>query len=406
MRFLAEISIAFRAALSVLSENRWRSLLTLAVCGSGTAGIMLAGVLAEINLAEMQTRLSALGGNLLVISPNKLPPFPGRARQLEHFISLEPEDVPAVAAAISAETVVPVVARETTIRAQNRSARVRLVGTTPDYLKVRNFKLGSGRFLSSEDDGERTIVLGYAVSRELGIDGIEAGEIVFVGNNPYMVIGEIAPQGVNFAGEDEDHQVFVPLTTYQRRIANRPWLSHLYVQLSPEADLQQTVNAVQSLLRGRHGRWDYQVDDTLVRNLADLAAGQSQLLSTVVWVVSITGVVLLSIGIAGIATLMLLVVRQRRAEIGLRRALGATPLDIAFQFFMEGVILAGTGILLGLAVGVGGSLILEQFYLVPSVWNSGLPVLGVLLSVIASVGACVVPAIIAARLEPSVALQP
>ncbi len=406
MRFLAEISIAFRAALSVLSENRWRSLLTLAVCGTGTAGIMLAGVLAEINLAEMQTRLSALGGNLLVISPNKLPPFPGRARQLEHFISLAPEDVPAIAEAINAEAVVPVVARETTIRSQNRSARVRLVGTTPDYLKVRNFRLGSGRFLSSEDDGERTIVLGYAVSRELGLEGIEAGEIVFVGNNPYTVIGEIAPQGVNFAGEDEDHQVFVPLTTYQRRIANRPWLSHLYVQLSPEADSRRTVTAVQSLLRGRHGRWDYQVDDTLVRNLADLAAEQSQLLTTVVWVVSITGVVLLLIGIAGIATLMLLVVRQRRAEIGLRRALGATPADIAFQFLIEGMILAGTGILLGLVVGISGSLVLKQFFPGPAMWNSNLPLIGVLLSVIASAAACAVPAVIAARLEPAVALQP
>jgi putative ABC transport system permease protein len=405
MRLFWAVGVAYRAAASVLAQNRWRSALTLAVCGAGTAGVITAGLLAEVQVAEMHARLSALGSNLLVISPNKLPPFPGRPRQLEHFISLEPEDAAALEELLPAAKVVPVVAREITIRLDNRPARVRLIGTTPNYLGVRNFSLEQGRFLSGEDDGERVIVLGSAVSRELRPQGVRPGEIVFLGGNPYTVAGTLDPQGVNFAGEDEDHQAFVPLTTYQRRIANRLWLSHLYVQLSPRAGSEPVAETVRRMLRERHGRWEYQVEDTVIRNLSDLASEQSDLLATVVWVVSITASLLLLTGVVGIVTLMLLVVRQRRGEIGLRRAVGATPADIAIQFFVEGISLAGAGIFLGLGLGVGGSFLVTRVFSIQVAGSFSLPLLGVLVSLAASTVACVVPAIVASRLEPSDALR-
>jgi putative ABC transport system permease protein len=103
---------------------------------------------------------------------------------------------------------------------------------------------------------------------------------------------------------------------------------------------------------------------------------------------------------------MLLVVRQRRGEIGLRRALGATPGDIAFQFFCEGIVLAATGIVAGLALGIIGSVVVAQTLSAPVRLMSQLPALGIILSLTASTIACVIPSFIAARLEPSVALRP
>jgi putative ABC transport system permease protein len=366
---------------------------------------MIAGILSEINVAEMRARLDALGGNLLVITPNKLPPFPGRPRQLEHFISLVPEDAGEIEKLAPGAKVVPAVARQTTIRAGSRTSRVRLIGTTQDYFEVRNFKVDRGRFFSSDDSGERAIVLGYAVSRDLVPQGVAPGATVLLGSNPYTVIGTLAPQGVNFAGEDEDHQAFVPLTSYQRRIANRLWLSYLYVQLPPNVDSKAIVHNIQAKLRERHGRWDYQVEDALVRNLSDVAVEQSELTSTVVWVVSITGGLLLLVGAIGITTLMMLVVRQRRPEIGLRRALGATPVAIAAQFLIEGVTLSAVGVLMGVVFGMGGSLVAAHAYSVQATWHSSLAVLGIGISLATSTIACVVPAVAAARLEPSVALH-
>lgn len=405
MRALWSMWVAMRAATAVLLQNRWRSALTLALCGSGTAGVIAAGALYEINVAEMQSRLSALGGNLLVISPNKLPPIPGRPRQLEHFISLLQEDAEQISTLVPGAKVVPATARQSTIRLGNRTSRVRLLGTTSAYAEVRGFQIDRGRFLRDDDYDSRVIALGYAVSRELAPQGVSPGETVFLGGNPYAVTGTLRPQGVNFAGEDEDHQAFIPLETYQRRIANRPWLSFLYVQLQSGQEGQEVAPVIQAALRQRHGRWDYQVEDALVRNLADLAAEQSELLTTVVWVVSVTAGLLLVVGAAGVATLMLLVVRQRRAEIGLRRAIGATPGDIAIQFFVEGATLAAAGISIGLVVGIGGEMIAARVFSVPVNWDSSFALTGIVVSAATSVIACVAPAIVAARLEPSAALR-
>jgi putative ABC transport system permease protein len=142
----------------------------------------------------------------------------------------------------------------------------------------------------------------------------------------------------------------------------------------------------------------------VVRNLADLAAQQSGLLTTVMWVVTVTSVLLLLTGMAGIAVLMLLVVRQRRSEIGLRRAIGATPFDIALQFFIEGIALAGTGIAGGVIAGSGASALVARVLESQFAAGVGLPLIAAMISLVVASIACVVPAIIAARLEPSIAL--
>ncbi len=289
MKTVYAATVAMRAAWAVLRQNRWRSLLTLAICGLGTSGVMVAGLLGEANLAEMQARLQTLGGGLLVVSPNKLPPYPGRVRQLEHFITLVPEDGKALSRLVpELTTVVPVVARDTVVRAGNAASRVRLIGTDPDYMRVRSFKLRKGRFFCSADGNQRVIVLGHSVAEEVFPFGARAGEMVTLRSAPFVVVGILEPQGINFAGEDEDHQVFIPLEAYQRRIANRPWLTFLYLQLSATQDPTGVVNMVGAVLRQRHGRFRDQVDDVVVRDLADLAAQQAGLLTTAVWAVSAT----------------------------------------------------------------------------------------------------------------------
>ena len=395
-----------RAAWAVLRQNRWRSFLTLTICGLGTAGVILAGSVGQAHLGELENRLNALGGRLVVVSPNKLPPYPGRPRQLDHFISLEPEDASAVAERIpDLKAVVPGVARNTTLRMDGHASRTRLIGTNHDYLKVRGFSLSRGRFLQPGDEGQRVIVLGQGASRELNPLGVQPGTIVLLGGHPYEVIGIVEPQGVNFAGEDEDHQAFIPLDTYRQTISNRLWLSFLYLQLSPQADADATVRQVQRLLRERHNRRTDQVDDVIVRDMADVSAQQTGLLATALWVVSASSGLLLLLGVVGIATLMLQVVRQRRAEIGLRRAIGATPFDVALQFFMEGMGLAIAGVLAGLLLGLVGTWIGQ--ILISSAVAVQLPLLfvAVLVSLLAGGMACLVPAIAAARMEPAAALR-
>jgi putative ABC transport system permease protein len=165
------------------------------------------------------------------------------------------------------------------------------------------------------------------------------------------------------------------------------------------------MRQAEHLLRDRHGRWPDQVADVVVRDFADLAAQQSTLLATIAWTVAATSGLLLLVGTVGIATLMLLVVRERRTEIGLRRALGATPTDIALQFFIEGMVLASAGVLLGLVCGVGTCLLLGALPAVHAAFEPRLMLFSAGVSLGTATAACALPALHAARLEPGAALR-
>jgi putative ABC transport system permease protein len=397
---------AARAAWMVVNQNRWRSALTLTICGIGTAGVIVAGAIGNAQVIDMQRRLDAVGGRLVVVSPNTVPPYPGRSRQIEHFISLEPGDASALRDAIPAlQAVVPVIARNSTLRLRHNASRIRLLGTVAAYAPVRGFTIAKGRFLAGNDEGQRVIVLGNAASRELDPEGARLGAIVWLGGQPYEVIGILHPLGVNFAGEDEDHQAFIPLDTYRHRVANRWWLSYVYLQVAADADSANTLREVVNVLRARQSRFGDQVDDVIVRDMAEVAAQQSALSATAVWVVSLTSGLLLVLGMVGIATLMIQTVRQRRGEIGLRRAVGATPFDVAVQLFMEAMGLASLGVLGGLIVGMAGSLAGQWLWEAFVTVDTGLLLATVASSLVVSGLACLVPALIAARIEPAAALR-
>jgi putative ABC transport system permease protein len=397
---------AARAAWMVVNQNRWRSALTLTICGIGTAGVIVAGAIGNAQVIDMQRRLDAVGGRLVVVSPNTVPPYPGRSRQIEHFISLEPSDASALRDAIpELQAVVPVIARNSTLRLGHNASRIRLLGTVAAYAPVRGFTIAKGRFLAGNDEGQRVIVLGNAASRELDPEGARLGAVVWLGGQPYEVIGILRPLGVNFAGEDEDHQAFIPLDTYRHRVANRWWLSYLYLQVAADADSANTLREVVKVLRARQSRFGDQVDDVIVRDMAEVAAQQSALSATAVWVVSLTSGLLLVLGMVGIATLMIQTVRQRRGEIGLRRAVGATPFDVAVQLFMEAMGLASLGVLGGLIVGMAGSLAGQWLWEAFVTVDTGLLLATVSSSLVVSGLAGLVPALIAARIEPAAALR-
>ena len=397
---------AARAAWMVVNQNRWRSTLTVTICGLGTAGVIVAGAIGNAQVIEMQKRLDAVGGRLIVVSPNTVPPYPGRPRQIEHFISLEPDDASALRDVIpELQAVVPVIARSSTLRLGHSASRIRLVGTVADYGPVRGFTMASGRFLAMEDEGNRVIVLGDAASRELDPNGVRPGAVVWLGGQPFEVVGVLESLGVNFAGEDEDHQAFIPLETFRHRIANRWWLSYLYLQVAADADSADVLREVVKVLHARQRQFGDQVHDVIVRDMAEAAAQQSSLSAAAVWVVSLTSGLLLVLGMVGIATLMLQVVHQRSGEIGLRRAVGATPFDVAVQLFLEAMGLAGVGVLggmiLGLIVVLSGQVLLETLVTV----NSGLLLVTMLSSLAVSGLACLAPALMATRIEPASALR-
>jgi putative ABC transport system permease protein len=231
------------------------------------------------------------------------------------------------------------------------------------------------------------------------------GETIRIGNVPFEVIGILEPKGVNYAGIDEDDQILVPINTALRRLFNLTYLSSLYIQAKDERAMSTAARQVTDLLRERHRiRFGQPEDFTLQTQAEILEAAQETSETFSLLLGSIAGISLFVGGI-GILAMMVISVRERTREIGVRRAVGARRRDILLQFILEATALSLTGGFIGSVVGVAGGLILARV----TGWPTAISPLAILLAfgVAAIVGIFfgAYPARCAARLDPIVALR-
>jgi putative ABC transport system permease protein len=290
------------------------------------------------------------------------------------------------------------------VKLGTRSVPTQIVGTSPAFPIVRRFEMRSGRFFDDEDDraARRVVVLGARVADQLA-DPEVVGKQVRIRGIPFDVIGVLAPKGVVVDG-DEDDQVIVPVRTALRRLFNATWLSALYVSASDERTVGAAESAIGALLTQRHPprqarRTEFEIQDasryfTMQRKMTDALDGLT------------TGLAAVALGVGGTAimALMLLSVRERTSEIGLRVAVGATPRDIVVQFLLESLILALGGWTIGLGLGGLGALGIR--FLLD--WHLALPAASLAssfgVSVVIGLGFGAVPARRASLVQPIQAL--
>jgi putative ABC transport system permease protein len=282
-----------------------------------------------------------------------------------------------------------------------------MTGTTAEGLRIRNVSAASGRLFDDQDDHERRRValLGPTVVRSLfgGVDPV--GRVVRVGNVPFEVVGVTRARGVDPVGIDLDDLVVVPFETATRRLLNIAYVHTLFVQARSSADLIALERDVREILDSRRAGRSGMLDPFVIQNQATLLRterGAARAMNQL-----IVGVALLALlaGGIGILVVMLMSVRERTREIGLRRALGAKRRDIQLQFVLESAMLAAGGGLAGVVVGLavaGGAAILGPWDLVVSWRAAGL---GVGCSTILGLAVGAIPAARAARLEPIAALR-
>jgi putative ABC transport system permease protein len=219
---------------------------------------------------------------------------------------------------------------------------------------VRNFALSGGRFIDREDDAAsaRVVVLGARAGERLFEGEDPVGRIVRIDGVAYEVIGVLRPKGLSFDGADQDSDVYVPLQTARRRVFNQQSLSVVFAELAAGRSVGSAGEDIGELLRERHlvgrrgGTDDFEVQDPVT-----LLALRAEAARTLSIVSSGLGAISLLVGGTGILALMLLSVRERTGEIGLRRAIGARTRDILLQFLAEATALALSGGLSGVVLG-------------------------------------------------------
>jgi putative ABC transport system permease protein len=241
---------------------------------------------------------------------------------------------------------------------------VRVLGTTSAYLQVCRFAIMRGRFLDDEDNRQarRVAVLGARVTEELfpGQDAI--GKDIRIRGVPFEVIGVLQAKGIQADGSDQDNQILIPIRTALRRVFNLTWLTPIFVRVCDPAPMTTAETEMAQLLRKRHrlepgGR----PDDFSIQNKTKVLATQKQIADSLTKLaLGLAGVSLLVGGI-GILALMLMSVKERTGEIGLRIAVGARRGDILLQFLSEAAMLAAGGWLAGLILGLLGAAMIALF---------------------------------------------
>ena len=347
-----------KIALASLRIHRLRTI--LAIVGVLLGALCLTAVQhigqAMHNKAEAET--AKLGTNLFMARSGQLRFTPGgtsRARREATTFTIA--DAEALIQQLPmAKQGSPFATRSMPVRAGNTKVQSSIIGVWPAYTQVRDLDLAVGRFFTEQEEQEsaKVCVLGAKVAERLFGSGAAAlGEQVFFFRANARVIGVLAPKGADIVGSDQDDQVLVPLSTYLRRFANQDWISGVYITLNHPQDEVAAKAAAEALLRQRHHLGDGKKDDFFLMTARDTMKVQQQALDLVRTLGWISSGVSFAVGGLGILSIMVLLARTRRLEIGVRRAVGARRRDIIRQFIFESGLMAASGGLLGVLCGLG-----------------------------------------------------
>ena len=394
-------------ALSTLSSNRLRSLLTMLGIVIGNASVItLVGVgRGAQNLAEGQ--LSNLGANVLFVVPGN---NDTRRQGIDFPKTLVLEDAVAIAEQVpSVKRVAPQITLSEVVQAGGLSSTASVSGVTPEFLTVRQFEMSQGRFFSASDlSGARNVtVVGPDLGSKMFPGKEPVGRQLRIRNQLFEVIGVLEPKGAVF-GQNQDENAYVPLSTMVSKLSGRNRTFGVSLNfISVEARDEQSTSAasfqITNLLRQRHRI--LREDDFAVRSQKDALTIVSTITGGLTLMLAAIGGVSLLVGGIGIMNIMLVSVSERTEEIGLRKALGARSGDVLLQFLVESLVLASLGGVIGSAVGIGTVALVGALTPLPATIGAATVLVTVGLSGSIGLFFGVVPARRAARLDPIVALR-
>jgi putative ABC transport system permease protein len=396
---------SLRIAFSSLATHKARAF--MAMLGVFVGALALTGVqhASKAMVVKAEQEVEKLGPNLFVARAGQIRMRrSGSARAVgEDVTTFTVADARAVVrGSTRAVRGVPFVTRTMPVKHGATKVLCRLVGTEPEYTEIRNFRPRIGRFFTPKevDARAKVCVLGVKIAERLfGRPELAVGEYVFFFRAAARVIGVMEPKGADITGEDQDEQVFTPITTYMRRFANQDWITGVYVRLRENSDAEKVKRNVAAILRERHRIQEGEKDDFALLTAKDTMRLQREALDLVGTLGLISSSVSFAVGGLGIWSVMVLLVRTRRLEIGVRRAVGARRKDIVGQFLAEAGLLSGVGGTLGVLAAMGLGLALYFFDLFPLVIEPWLVASILLGSAGLGVAAGAIPAWRASRYE-------
>jgi len=399
--------MTFRIALRALARNKLRAFLTMLGIIIGVGAVIAMVAIGEGAKATIRAQIASLGTNVLVILPGSA--NQGGVRFGSGAVrTLVDADAKAIARELPAVAFTsPLVRRQEQVIAGNLNWATLVQGVAPEVQQIRDWDLADGRFLheGDVDSAAKVAVIGETVARQLFGNDTPTDEVIRIRNIPFRIVGVLSRKGQSSQGADQDDTVMIPYTTMQKRLMRITWVQTILVKAVSAERVEEAEEQITILLRQRHRIGPERDDDFNVRNLSDIAEAASTTARVMGILLGSVASISLLVGGIGIMNIMLVSVTERTREIGIRMAVGARSRDIMLQFLVEAVVMAATGGLIGILLGIGSSELLKKWAQWPTLIDPGIVAIAFLFSGAVGVFFGFYPAKKAANLDPIDALR-
>ena len=344
-----ELFEALQAAWRVMWINRFRTALTLLGIVIGVASVVVMLAVGEGSKRQVMAQMAAFGSNILYLNGRR-----PTLREPGGIVTLD--DVAAIAELPQVRRVMPVIGGELMVRHGNNNQTFYVGGNSVEFPHILNWPVVEGMFFSAADErrGAAVAVIGQKVRDKLLEPGSDPlGQYLLIGNVPFQVVGLLAGKGASSGDQKSDERIVVPYSAASTRLFGSHDPEYVIIAAADSARVAEAEAAIDRLMRKRHqGKRDFEVT-----NDAALIQAEARTQNSLSLMLGAIAAISLLVGGIGVMNIMLMTVRERTREIGIRMATGARQRDILRQFLSEAVMLSMvggvTGILLALAIGGG-----------------------------------------------------
>jgi putative ABC transport system permease protein len=359
--FFSMLSEAWHA----MSANRLRTFLTMLGMVIGVGAVILMMAIGEGAQQSIKRSIDSMGSNLFVILSGSSSTSGSRSGS-GNSSALNINDANAVGDLEDIAAIAPISTGNAQIIFSGNNWNTSIIGTSPTYFSIRGWNVDSGELFSDADirSANRVALIGKTVAENLFGDDIDPiGKTIRIKKSPFTILGVLESKGQSFDGRDQDDTIIVPITTAQRKLFGNQIpgsVRMIMAQAKSEKYMGVAEDAINDLIRQRHNIRENAESDFSVRNLTAMAKTASDTAKTMSMLLGAIASISLLVGGIGIMNIMLVSVTERTREIGIRMAIGAREKDILLQFLLEACVISIVGCVIGVAIGLGGALLVKK----------------------------------------------
>ena len=352
MNFINLLKVAIKAILN----NKFRSFLSMLGIIIGVAAVIVMMAIGQGSKHSIRENISAMGTNIIMIRPGADRGMGGVRQDPSSMQTLKVEDYEAVK---KEAKYISYISPEVTASGQaingNNNTSTTLYGESPEYLDIKQWEVTSGSAFTDEDikKSAKVCIIGKTVVDELFGENVDpVGKMIRFKSIPFRVIGVLKSKGYSSFGMDQDNLIITPYTTVMKRVSAQTYLSSINCSALTEEMTDDAISELTQILRQQHKLKDEAEDDFTIRSQQEMMETMSSTMDTVTLILVVAAAFSLLVAGIGIMNIMLVSVTERTKEIGLRMSVGARGMDISNQFLIESIIIAVTGGVLGIVLGM------------------------------------------------------